>query len=130
MPRASYSAEKNRIQKEIDKLEKKMQQLKAKERKPMIASIVKSMRDYDISLEDIAVIYNRKSATRAASKAAGGTAARPASKRVIPPKYRDPNTGATWTGRGKAPRWISDAEATGVSRDTFLIEQPAVPATI
>ena len=115
MPRASYSAEKNRIQKEIDKLEKKMQQLKAKERKPMIASIVKSMRDYDISLEDIAVIYNRKSATRAASKAAGSTAARPASKRVIPPKYRDPNTGATWTGRGKAPRWISDAEATGVS---------------
>ncbi|QHI98071.1 H-NS histone family protein [Xylophilus rhododendri] len=22
-------------------------------------------------------------------------------------KYRDPATGATWTGRGKAPRWIA-----------------------
>ena len=22
------------------------------------------------------------------------------------PKYRDPATGATWTGRGKPPRWI------------------------
>ena len=21
-------------------------------------------------------------------------------------KYRDPSTGATWTGRGKAPKWI------------------------
>ena len=25
-------------------------------------------------------------------------------------KYRDPATGATWTGRGKAPRWIQDQE--------------------
>jgi len=23
------------------------------------------------------------------------------------PKYRDPATGATWTGRGKPPNWIS-----------------------
>lgn len=25
------------------------------------------------------------------------------------PKYRDPATGATWTGRGKPPNWIKDA---------------------
>ena len=25
-------------------------------------------------------------------------------------KYRDPATGATWTGRGKAPRWIQDQD--------------------
>ena len=24
-------------------------------------------------------------------------------------KYRDPATGATWTGRGKPPNWIKDA---------------------
>lgn len=24
------------------------------------------------------------------------------------PKYRDPATGATWTGRGKPPLWIKD----------------------
>jgi len=24
----------------------------------------------------------------------------------VAPKYRDPATGKTWTGRGKAPRWI------------------------
>lgn len=24
-------------------------------------------------------------------------------------KYRDPSTGATWTGRGKPPAWIKDA---------------------
>lgn len=32
------------------------------------------------------------------------------------PKYRDPSTGATWTGRGKAPGWIKDKD-----RDQFKI---------
>jgi len=27
----------------------------------------------------------------------------------VAPKYRDPSTGKTWTGRGKAPRWIQSA---------------------
>ena len=26
------------------------------------------------------------------------------------PKYRDPATGATWTGRGKPPNWIKDKD--------------------
>jgi len=26
----------------------------------------------------------------------------------VAPKYRDPSTGKTWTGRGKAPRWIQN----------------------
>lgn len=34
----------------------------------------------------------------------------------VPPKYRDPATGATWTGRGVAPRWIA-----GLRREDFLI---------
>lgn len=32
-------------------------------------------------------------------------------------KYRDPATGATWTGRGKPPLWIKDA----ADRAPFLI---------
>jgi DNA-binding protein H-NS len=36
---------------------------------------------------------------------------------AVEPKYRDPATGATWTGRGKAPRWL------GSNRDAFLITQ-------
>jgi len=34
----------------------------------------------------------------------------------VPAKYRDPATGATWTGRGKAPKWIA-----GKERQEFLI---------
>ncbi|MEM5312455.1 H-NS histone family protein [Paraburkholderia sp. EG287A] len=35
----------------------------------------------------------------------------------LPAKYRDPATGATWSGRGRAPNWIKDAK----NRDRFLI---------
>ncbi|MBZ5793902.1 H-NS histone family protein [Burkholderia contaminans] len=33
-------------------------------------------------------------------------------------KYRDPKTGATWSGRGRAPAWIKDAK----NRNRFLIQ--------
>lgn len=35
----------------------------------------------------------------------------------IAPKYQNPKTGATWSGRGRAPRWIAGAK----NRDRFLI---------
>ncbi len=35
----------------------------------------------------------------------------------MPPKYRDPQTGATWNGRGRAPGWLD-----GKKRERFLIE--------
>ncbi|MEM5300023.1 H-NS family nucleoid-associated regulatory protein [Burkholderia sp. JPY481] len=34
-----------------------------------------------------------------------------------PPMYRDPKTGATWSGRGRAPAWIASAK----DRTKFLI---------
>ncbi|HDV6370371.1 TPA: H-NS histone family protein [Burkholderia cepacia] len=34
-------------------------------------------------------------------------------------KYHDPKTGATWSGRGRAPAWIKDAK----NRNRFLIQQ-------
>lgn len=37
-------------------------------------------------------------------------------------KYRHPiESGTTWTGRGKAPRWILDHEASGGRREDLLI---------
>lgn len=30
----------------------------------------------------------------------------------VAPKYRNPATGETWTGRGKPPRWIQDQDRT------------------
>lgn len=37
----------------------------------------------------------------------------------VAPKYRDPKSGATWSGRGRAPAWIKDAK----NRNRFLIAE-------
>ena len=77
----------------------------AEARKVELASAIQSARqlvtDFGLTVEDIF------SGRRKESKAKGGTVA---------PKYRDPDTGATWTGRGKAPKWIADQD-----RSKFLI---------
>jgi len=35
-----------------------------------------------------------------------------AKRKSAAPKYKDPATGATWTGRGKAPKWIDGKDRT------------------
>ena len=39
-------------------------------------------------------------------------------------KFAHPeNASVTWTGRGKAPKWVTEWEASGKSRDGLLIER-------
>ena len=49
----------------------------------------------------------------------------------IPPKYAHPNNPAlTWSGRGKAPKWLTDLQAQGGPLEAFLVAPPeAVGAT-
>lgn len=54
----------------------------------VIVEILKTMDDYSITIEDIQKASKKRS--RSAAK----------------PKYRDPVTLATWSGRGKRPAWI------------------------
>lgn len=72
-----------------------------------LESVIKTMREqigqYGITQEQL-FGRRRSSATRANGP--------------VPPKYRDPKTGATWSGRGKAPQWIAGAK----NRDRFLIK--------
>lgn len=39
----------------------------------------------------------------------------------VPPKYRDPKTGKTWSGRGMKPVWFREALASGASKESLLI---------
>ncbi|WP_082883355.1 H-NS family nucleoid-associated regulatory protein [Caballeronia calidae] len=41
-------------------------------------------------------------------------------------RYQDPVSGATWSGRGRAPNWIA-----GKDRDQFLVDRhAAAPAMV
>lgn len=42
-------------------------------------------------------------------------------RNVVAPKYQDPISGKTWTGRGKSPAWLSAEIAAGREKQEFLI---------
>ncbi len=121
MPRSSYATKKAAIERQIARLKKQAESLSAKRRTPQIAAIIKTMREFDITLEDIAAAYGRKGLKSAAARKSAGTKT---AKTSLPARYRNPETGATWSGRGRAPRWIMEAETAGKSRDDFLIDAP------
>ncbi len=120
MVRENYAAQQAKIEKEIGKLRKRAELLQTKRRKPVVASIIRSMREYDITPEEIAAAFGKPARAATARKAAAPAA--PRTKRAVAPKYRHPTTGETWSGRGKAPRWLTAAESEGAKRDSFLIQ--------
>lgn len=105
------------IDKEIQRLQKLREDLIKKEKRPEIRRIVKTMNDFSITLEEIEKEYSRQSRLPSALNVRG------IDKPKTQPKFRDPDSGAEWSGRGIAPRWIRSAEEQGQSRDDFLIEK-------
>ncbi|WP_298050002.1 H-NS histone family protein [uncultured Paenalcaligenes sp.] len=110
MPQEAFLTEKQEIEKQIQKLERKMRTLHTRQRRPVITSIVRSMMEYEITPEEIAQAFDRRENRATAASTA-------------PARYKNPETGDTWTGRGRPPRWIVEAESKGKSRDTFLIKE-------
>ena len=122
MPSQNYITLQAKIHKEIEKLRKQAQALQSKHRKPVIASIVRSMKEYDITPEEVATAFGKLSTARVKASAAAKPSKSGEAKKPVPPKYRHPASGATWTGRGKAPLWVVEAEKNGQSREQFLIQ--------
>jgi len=120
MARQNYATLQAKIQKEIEKLRKQAQSLQSKRRKPVIQSIVRSMKEYDITIEEITAALGKAPAK--VKSFSPKTKPVSGARKTVPAKYRNPTTGDTWTGRGKAPRWVVDAEASGQSREQFLIK--------
>ena len=59
-------------------------------------------------------------ATDIATAPIGKRAAKTAGRKVAA-KYRDPQTGASWSGRGLKPRWLAEELARGKSVTEFAI---------
>lgn len=85
----------------IAELQEHAERLRKKEIPAVLADIRQKVAEYGLTPADI---FGGK-------RAAAGKKSAPASKKVAAqvgvPKYRDPKTGATWTGRGRAPAWIA-----------------------
>ncbi|OAJ59382.1 hypothetical protein A6V36_27440 [Paraburkholderia ginsengiterrae] len=71
-------------------------------------------------------VKKAKTAMKKASKAVGATSTKGQPKGPQPAKYRDPKSGATWSGRGPAPAWLSGAK----DRSKFLIDGTGAAADV
>lgn len=121
MTRQNYTVMQAKIEKEINRLRKQSEALQVKNRKPIIQSIVKSMKEYGISITELSAVVNKSSTTKERPNGVAKSKKTSQPRGPVAVKYRHPETNATWTGRGKPPRWVSDAEATGTPRSHFLI---------
>ena len=88
------------LQAQIAELTIQAEQARKQELSSAIAQIKSLMEEYGITLKDL------------------GRPGKGAKREAVPPKYRDPATGSTWTGRGKPPKWIANAK----DRTPYLIK--------
>jgi len=94
-----------------------------------IADIKAKMAAYGITLDDLG---GKPKVTRGRKPKAGKAAAKPAkpangeakpakARKPVAIKYRNPETGDTWTGRGRPSKWLKALEAAGRKREEFLV---------
>jgi DNA-binding protein H-NS len=69
------------------------------------------------TIEELFAVGKRAASAPKAIKSADG-------RSKVAPKYQDPLTGTTWTGRGKRPKWMQAAMASGQSQESLLIRSP------
>jgi DNA-binding protein H-NS len=93
------------IKAQIAKLEAQAEEARRTEVGNVIAEIRQKIVEYGLSAHDLGF-------------AEAARRGRPPKKAPLPPKYQDPKSGNTWSGRGKPPKWI-----VGKNRDRFLIQQ-------
>lgn len=91
----------------IDKLQARAEELRQSEKAGVISRIREAIAVYDITAAELGLAPN-------GSRGAGASSGK---GQMGVPKYRDPATGKTWTGRGKPPLWIVGVK----DRDAFLI---------
>jgi DNA-binding protein H-NS len=88
-----------------------------------IEKLVKLKSDVEETLAQ-KVTEERRSLQQELTKLGGYTGvkkARGGAQGAVAPKYRDPETGATWAGRGLKPRWLTAALKSGKSVESFAI---------
>ncbi|UXU92107.1 H-NS histone family protein [Burkholderia sp. S-53] len=89
---------------QMDALAEKVEAARVAEFQAVVDDIRAKVAEYGITEKDIFGARRARSAKQAEAP--------------VEAKYRDPKTGATWSGRGRAPAWIKDAK----NRNRFLIQ--------
>lgn len=105
-------AQKADLEKMTADLEKQINDARRAERAGVINQIKSLMAEHGITADDLSA-----KATRPNAKSAGAAEG----VRKVAPKYRDPVTNETWSGRGLQPKWLRAALEAGRKIEEFAI---------
>ncbi len=94
------------------KLERQIASIQRDSRNEAIASARALMAAHGITVLDLAAAKAQGVKRPGDSQSTG---------RKVAPKYRNPETGATWTGRGLKPKWMAEAICAGKQMTDFAI---------
>jgi DNA-binding protein H-NS len=104
------------IKAEISKLERQAEKARKTEIAGVIGRIREAIAAYGLTAQDLGLDGGKSGG---GGRAIGKPAAGKEKATVGVAKYRDPESGKTWTGRGKPPNWIVGAK----DRTVFLIDK-------
>ena len=91
---------------QLETLKKQAEEVRQREISEVIKDIKAMMAEYGITPADLGFTVAGRSGKNKPAAAA---------------KYRHPESGETWSGKGRAPKWLQEAEANGQRREQFLI---------
>ena len=94
--------------KQREDLDAKIGEIRVQEVEKGCAQIHEIMKRLDIKPADLGFTVG-KSSEKTLSK--------------VTPKYKNPESGDTWSGRGMKPTWLKDKIGTGHNLEEFLIQQ-------
>lgn len=103
-------AQKAALEKQAADLDKQLQDARRAERAGVIAQIKSLLTEHGLTVADLGL--------KPGKAATGGSAS---AGRKVAPKYRNAQTGETWTGRGLQPKWVQAAVASGKKLEDFAI---------
>jgi DNA-binding protein H-NS len=114
------------IQARMKKLQAQAEALLAKRAQAAVDQIRELMIKHGLTTADIEARAKARRQAKVAGHRLSNGVAKPAAsaKGKMPPKYRDPKTGATWSGHARPPAWIKNVK----DRTQFLIDGTAAIA--
>ncbi|RTL29141.1 MAG: H-NS histone family protein [Burkholderiales bacterium] len=102
-------AQKAALNKQAAELERQLTEVRRAERAGVIAQVKALMNEHGLSVSDLGGVSG-------AGKRRGANAGA-----KVAPKYRNPATGDTWSGRGLKPKWVAAALDSGKKLEDFAI---------
>lgn len=102
-----------------DALNKQIEEVNRAERAGAIAQAKAIIAEHGLEASDLFASARSASSESGATKRSGsnkGSKSGSTSGSKVAPKYRDPVSGTTWTGRGRSPTWLGNR-----NKNDFLI---------